>query len=410
MEEKKDATKTKTYDPITEFTYEAIDTRYKETVIKSLLETKKALDAKVKECEERAEAEQKVQADFDNLRLAMEATKRQYEEKLTEVKTQLGQGLNNESDPRKTLQEGIKIIEDKKRDVVSLPIEFGRGERPRPKLDSNTPSFSGKPGERLDEWLFILNTAFRSLKITSNEERLDMATVYVKEGPLKALMAYQKEAVNPNWIGFQEILRAQFEPKLLTMKVRTQLRHLRQSDSLHKYLKRFNELTVQLSNMSEEEKLVAFTDGLNEKYKFEVIRAHCKNVAEAVDVACSLDFCASKGSPEELNTLKKVNFAKFKGKYGAKYQKPYKKNNNPNNGRMNNKGPYSVPYRALMICHRCKKQGHIQKDCRVKLPESGKENSEQKKKYGNRNQYAGKKSNLLAICSNVTIIQKPEGS
>jgi hypothetical protein len=152
-------------------------------------------------------------------------------------------------------------------------------------------------------------------------------------------MAYQKEAVNPNWIGFQEILRAQFEPKLLTMKVRTQLRHLRQSDSLHKYLKRFNELTVQLSNMSEEEKLVAFTDGLNEKYKFEVIRAHCKNVAEAVDVACSLDFCASKGSPEELYTLKKVNFAKFKGKYGAKYQKPYKKNNNPNNGRMNNKGP-----------------------------------------------------------------------
>jgi hypothetical protein len=51
-----------------------------------------------------------------------------------------------------------------------------------------------------------------------------------------------------------------------------------------------------------------------------------------------------KGSPEELKTLKKVNFAKFKGKFGAKYQKPFKKNTNPNNGRMNNKRPYSVPY------------------------------------------------------------------
>ncbi len=44
----------------------------------------------------------------------MEATKRQYEEKLTEVKTQLGQGLNTESGQRKTLQEGIKISEEKK--------------------------------------------------------------------------------------------------------------------------------------------------------------------------------------------------------------------------------------------------------------------------------------------------------
>jgi hypothetical protein len=69
MEEKKDSTK-KTYDPITEFTYEAVDTRYKETLIKTLLETKKALDEKAKECEERAEAEQKVQTENRrNLRL-----------------------------------------------------------------------------------------------------------------------------------------------------------------------------------------------------------------------------------------------------------------------------------------------------------------------------------------------------
>ncbi len=47
MEEKKDSRK-KTYDPITVFTYEAVDTRYKETVIKTLLEIKKALDEKAK--------------------------------------------------------------------------------------------------------------------------------------------------------------------------------------------------------------------------------------------------------------------------------------------------------------------------------------------------------------------------
>jgi hypothetical protein len=127
--------------------------------------------------------------------------------------------------------------------------------------------------------------------------------------------------VNPNWIGFQEILRTQFEPKLLSMKVRTQPRHLRQTESLHKYLKRFNELTVQLSNLSEEEKLVAFTDGLNEKYKFEVIRAHCKDLAEAVDVACSLDFCASKGSPRGTKYFEKSKFCKIQREIRCKVPK-----------------------------------------------------------------------------------------
>jgi hypothetical protein len=63
-----------------------------------------------------------------------------------------------------------------------------------------------------------------------------------------------------------------------------------------------------------------------------------------------------------------------------------------------------------MVCHRCKKQGHIQKDCRVKLPETGNDNSELKKKYGNQKRFTGKKSNLLAICTNVMNIQNPEGS
>ena len=54
MVDKKDKETKKSYEPITEFTYEAVDTRYKETVIKTLLETKQALDDKVRECDEKA--------------------------------------------------------------------------------------------------------------------------------------------------------------------------------------------------------------------------------------------------------------------------------------------------------------------------------------------------------------------
>ena len=54
------------------------------------------------------------------------------------------------------------------------------------------------------------------------------------------------------------------------MKVRTQLRHLRQTDSLQRYLARFNELAVQLKNMSEVSKLTAFIDGLKKESKYAV--------------------------------------------------------------------------------------------------------------------------------------------
>ena len=306
MEEKKESKKTR--DPITEFTYEAVDTRYKEVVIKTLLETKKALDDKSKECDENSEVLQKVKQDNTTLRQALETQKRQYEEKLAEVKAQIGQGLNNEGDPVQRIKDGIKIIDDKNMDFLILPSDSG--DKPRPKLDSNTPSFSGKDGERLDEWLFVMNTAFESLNVRDGKERLNMATVYVKEGPLKALMAYTKNSVKPDWNGFQEILRSQFEPRLLEMKVRTQLRHLRQTDSLQRYLSRFNELTVQLKNMSDESKLTAFIDGLKEDYKYAVLTAHCDSLAKAVDVACSLDFCMNNEEQSEVHSVKNVNVVK----------------------------------------------------------------------------------------------------
>ena len=128
MEDKKDSKKT--YDPITEFTYEAVDTRYKETVIKTLLETKKAFDDKSKECDEKSEAFQKSKQDNTNLRQALETQKRQYEEKLAEVKTKISQGRNNEGDPVQRIKDGIKIIDEKNMDFLIIPSDSGRGDKP----------------------------------------------------------------------------------------------------------------------------------------------------------------------------------------------------------------------------------------------------------------------------------------
>ena len=371
MENKKEIKKT--YDPITEFTYEAIDTRYKETLIKTLLETKKALDDKSKECDENSEVLQKVKQDNTTLRQALETQKRQYEEKLAEVKAQIGQGLNNEGDPVQRIKDGIKIIDNKNMDFLILPSDSGRGDKPRPKLDSNTPSFSGKDGERLDEWLFVMNTAFESLNVRDGKERLNMATVYVKEGPLKALMAYTKNSVKPDWNGFQEILRSQFEPRLLEMKVRTQLRHLRQTDSLQRYLSRFNELTVQLKNMSDESKLTAFIDGLKEDYKYAVLTAHCDSLAKAVDVACSLEFCMNNEEQMEVHSVRNVNVVKKYNNNRLEYESQEKDSSSDTSNRQ---GTSNGNPETRKKCYRCCRKGHIAKDCRLILPDDEEDDSE----------------------------------
>ena len=79
------------------------------------------------------------------------------------------------------------------------------------KLDSNTPICKGTPGERLNEWLFIINDAFSALEVTSDEKKLALVTNYVKGSVLNALIRYRSSEKNPTWKGFTNILKTQYE-------------------------------------------------------------------------------------------------------------------------------------------------------------------------------------------------------
>ena len=85
------------------------------------------------------------------------------------------------------------------------------------KLDSNTPVYSNKPGERLDEWLFVLNNSFDVLNINDDIQKLGLATTYVRGPVLQALIRFRKDDPNPNWVGFTKLLRDQYEPRNLDM-------------------------------------------------------------------------------------------------------------------------------------------------------------------------------------------------
>ncbi len=139
------------------------------------------------------------------------------------------------------------------------------------KLDSNTPTYSNKPGERLDEWLFVLNQAFTVLDIRDGKQKLGLASTYVRGPVLQALIRYTKDDIHANWDGFTKILKDQYEPRNLDLKIRSQLRNLKQTDSFAKYLKRFQELSNQLPDATERELFLEFMDGLIDTYKHEVL-------------------------------------------------------------------------------------------------------------------------------------------
>jgi hypothetical protein len=118
----------------------------------------------------------------------VDGLKTQCEAKLDEIKTQISHGLETENDAKENIKLGLKIIDEKKGDVKVL-TKAGRN------WIQIHHFFCGKDSERLDEWLFVMNTPFESLNVMDGKERLNMAIVYVKEGPL---MAFTKNSVNPD--------------------------------------------------------------------------------------------------------------------------------------------------------------------------------------------------------------------
>ena len=178
------------------------------------------------------------------------------------------------------------------------------------KLDSNTKPFSGNPGERVSQWLFIINDAFTAQNVQTDQLKLSLVTNYLKGSAFNALMRYRKNA-NPTWTGFEDLLRSQFEDSNLDYKIRTQFFHLKMTDSFSKYLTRFQELLNQMTDHSGDDTdiLYKFTDGLTKEYALAVRRDKCETLNEAIKVCQDID-CLSRNFNYNGHIQESVNKVK----------------------------------------------------------------------------------------------------
>uniref|UniRef100_A0A0D3C9D7 Retrotransposon gag domain-containing protein n=1 Tax=Brassica oleracea var. oleracea TaxID=109376 RepID=A0A0D3C9D7_BRAOL len=107
-------------------------------------------------------------------------------------------------------------------------------------------------------------------------------------------------------------LKRQFYPENVVYEARKKLRELRQRGSIRDYVKEFTTLMLQIPNMTAEDLVFYFTDGLQSWAKQELQRRGVKTVDEAIAVAESLvDFRTS--GPSESSKKKEQVVAKGGG-------------------------------------------------------------------------------------------------
>jgi hypothetical protein len=94
--------------------------------------------------------------------------------------------LPDTSSNTQTQSQGHDEDEDKYENIIqTAPKSY--------KLDSNTKVFTGAPGERLSQWLFIINDAFTSINVESDKIKLALITNYLRGGALNTLIRYRSD-------------------------------------------------------------------------------------------------------------------------------------------------------------------------------------------------------------------------
>jgi hypothetical protein len=124
-------------------------------------------------------------------------------------------------------------------------------------------------------------------------------------GPvLQSLIRYQNEVPEAEWGGFTELLKELYEPRNQELMLRSQLRHFRQKDTFANYLNKFHEFTNRMVKLSDNDRFVAFLDGLSDVYKHEVLKVPtCNTVREAIQICSNYEFCINSTSNRRENVL-----------------------------------------------------------------------------------------------------------
>ena len=157
-----------------------------------------------------------------------------------------------------------------------------------PKIRSPS-SYPGTMGPALDGWDREMQQQFEYYRITTDQNKLAFATSYLVD---VALQFYQSEknrlqlAGNPivTYPDLLALLRSRFSPIGAPMIARRQLKQLVQGrgQSVNAYTNRFNALIQPITNMSVDDRISSYVDGLEPSLAMKVLEKNPATFEEAV--------------------------------------------------------------------------------------------------------------------------------
>ena len=220
-----------------------------------------------------------------------------------------------------------KTVEDLQADVVlckrSMANGGGEASHHAPKIDVPKPSpFVGKREARaVDDFLWEMEQYLEGVKITDDDSKIKMATRYLKD---TAALWWRRRygdiergtcTIN-TWADFVVELKKQFYPENAKNEAKSRLRKLKQSGTIRDYVKEFTTLVLEIPELSDQDSLFYFLDGLQGWAKTELERRGVQDLATAIAHAEALiDFGTRRESSKPKD--RKVNQEKGGGEKTA---------------------------------------------------------------------------------------------
>src|SRR5688572_17119433 len=151
------------------------------------------------------------------------------------------------------------------------------------------PPFHGRPNKNMTTWLFQIKKIFQAKRITGKQ-----AIPFVAEGLREAaLIWYQNMCAQggpPRDLDiFTLAITHAFQPVNHQQLLRRQLRALRQTGQVQKYVYKFRNLMGQIANMDKMDKVMHFVDGLKLATQVEVNYNMPRTLEMAIEIAIRYD-------------------------------------------------------------------------------------------------------------------------
>ena len=220
--------------------------------------------------------------------------------------------------------------------------------------------FNGKTNEDIDAWFFTLERYFKKADI-SQDEKVDFAVDYLRDGALTTYRSIENRDSIP-WNEFKRIFYSAYQCQNIQKVLRKKLASLRQTGTITEYIHSFNHLINQIKNMSEDDKIDRFTEGLREETSVKVAFEEPATLAEAK--ALAQRFEAYFGPRMGIEYGSKTNFPR---------SKPYQNKQFPSNRNQQEKNEPKQDTKhkqetkkdlSSIKCYTCKQFGHYSRDCK----------------------------------------------